>query len=269
MEKQIGCIGCGAMGGAIMAGLARRAPLWDGWGLTACSRTAARLAPLTELGIVPCASSADVAARSRYIVVAVKPCQMDEVLRGLAPHLRAEHVVISVAAGVGTAAIRENPGHVCAIVRCMPNTPARIGKGVFGLCFDDPALSDESRSDIHALFSALGVCVELPETRFTAFSALIGAGPAYVFAMMQGLVQAGATLGFTWTQSREMVTALFEGSAGMAAREDSPLMRLRDEVCSPAGLTLAGVNALDRAGFCGLLVDAVLAADARGREMEQ
>ena len=257
------------MGGAIMAGLARREALWEGWGLTACSRTAARLAPLEDLGVVPCPSSADLAAQSRYIVVAVKPSQMDGVLRGLAPHLRADHVVISVAAGIGMAAIRESIGHGCAIVRCMPNTPARIGKGVFGLCFDDPALSPEAHRDIHSLFSALGVCVELPETRFAAFSALIGAGPAYVFTMMQGLIQAGATLGFTWTQSREMVTALFEGAAGMAAREGSALMQLRDDVCSPAGLTLAGVNALDRAGLCGLLVEAVLAANARGQEMER
>ncbi len=269
MKKEIGCIGCGNMGGAIMAGLARQEALWEGWGLAACSRTAARLAPLEELGVVACSSSAELAARSRYIVVAVKPYQMDAVLRELAPHICADHVVISVAAGISMAALRESLGQACAVVRCMPNTPARVGKGVFGLCFDDPALTPEARADIHALFAALGVCVELPEARFTAFSALIGAGPAYVFAMMQGLVQAGATLGFTWAQSREMVAALFEGSARMAAQETTPLTQLRDDVCSPGGLTIAGVNALDRAGINGLLVDAVLAADARGREMEQ
>ena len=226
-------------------------------------------APLKEAGVAACSSSAELAARSRYIVVAVKPYQMDAVLRELAPHIRAEHVVISVAAGISMAALRESLGQACAVVRCMPNTPARVGKGVFGLCFDDPALTPEARADIHALFAALGVCVELPEARFTAFSALIGAGPAYVFAMMQGLVQAGATLGFSWAQSREMVAALFEGSARMAAQETTPLTQLRDDVCSPGGLTIAGVNALDRAGINGLLVDAVLAADARGREMEQ
>lgn len=269
MKKQIGCIGCGNMGGAIMAGLARHEPLWEGWGLAACSRTAARLAPLAELGVAVCASGAELAAQSRYIVVAVKPYQMDGVLRELAPHLRADHVIISVAAGVGMDALRKSSGQTCAVVRCMPNTPARVGKGVFGLCLDDPALTPEARNDVHTLFAALGICIELPETRFTAFSALIGAGPAYVFAMMQGLVQAGATLGFGWAQSREMVAALFEGSARMAAQETAPLTQLRDDVCSPGGLTLAGVNALDRAGLGGLLVDAVLAADARGREMEQ
>ena len=99
-------------------------------------------------------------------------------------------------------------------------------------------------------------------------SALIGAGPAYVFEMMQGLVQAGVTLGFQHKEARRMVAALFVGSARMAEQSPAPLMQLRDEVCSPGGLTIAGVNHLDRVGLLGQLVDAVLAADARGREME-
>ncbi len=85
---------------------------------------------------------------------------------------------------------------------------------------------------------------------------------------MQGLVQAGVTLGFQHQEARRMVAALFAGSARMAELNPAPLMQLRDEVCSPGGLTIAGVNQLDRAGLPGLLVDAVLAADARGREME-
>ena len=149
----------------------------------------------------------------------------------------------------------------------MPNTPALVGKGVFAFSFEEDATS-ESKAGLMELFGALGLCLELPEARFTAFSALIGAGPAYVFEMMQGLVQAGVTLGFQHKEARRMVAALFAGSARMAELNPAPLMQLRDEVCSPGGLTIAGVNQLDRAGLPGLLVDAVLAADARGREME-
>ena len=78
----------------------------------------------------------------------------------------------------------------------MPNTPALVGEGVFALCFEDPALDREGKLELLELFGVLGLCLEMPEARFTAFSALIGAGPAYVFEMMQGLVQAGVTLGF-------------------------------------------------------------------------
>ena len=200
--------------------------------------------------------------------MAVKPYQIEALLAGMAPDFGPDTVVISVAAGISIARLQAAAGGRCPVVRCMPNTPALVGKGVFALCFDGkvPAAGKE---DILRFFSQLGVCLELPEARFTAFSALIGAGPAYVFGMMQGLVQAGVTLGLGRKECRDMVAALFEGSAVMAARSDTPLMELRDQVCSPGGLTIAGVNVLDRAGLSGLLVDAVLAADQRGREMEK
>ena len=213
-------------------------------------------------------SAGELARKARYVVMAVKPYQIEALLAGMAPDFGPDTVVISVAAGISIARLQAAVGGRCPVVRCMPNTPALVGKGVFALCFDDkvPAAGKE---DILRFFSQLGVCLELPESRFTAFSALIGAGPAYVFGMMQGLVQAGVTLGLGRKECRDMVAALFEGSAVMAARSDTPLMELRDQVCSPGGLTIAGVNVLDRAGLSGLLVDAVLAADQRGREMEK
>ena len=81
-------------------------------------------------------------------------------------------------------------------------------------------------------------------------------------------MQAGVTLGFQHRESRDMVAALFGGCATMVEQSTSPLMQLRDDVCSPGGLTIAGVNVLDREGLIGLLVDSVLAANARGKEME-
>ncbi len=149
----------------------------------------------------------------------------------------------------------------------MPTTTALVGKGLFAFCFD-PDFSSSEKTRIQGVFELLGTCVEINENMMTDFSALIGAGPAYVFQMMQGLVQAGITLGFTHEQSRKLVCALFEGSAVMAENSGKSLMQLRDDVCSPAGLTIAGVNVLDRAGLTGILVEAILAAKKRGQEME-
>lgn len=265
MSMSIGCVGCGNMGGAILAGLAASSLDCTLYGHT---RTAARMTPLEAAGVIRLDSAGELARKARYVVMAVKPYQIEALLAGMAPDFGPDTVVISVAAGISIARLQAAVGGRCPVVRCMPNTPALVGKGVFALCFDDkvPAAGKE---DILRFFSQLGVCLELPESRFTAFSALIGAGPAYVFGMMQGLVQAGVTLGLGRKECRDMVAALFEGSAVMAARSDTPLMELRDQVCSPGGLTIAGVNVLDRAGLSGLLVDAVLAADQRGREMEK
>ena len=273
MTMRIGCVGCGNMGGAILAGLARSAgrnqDQADAYSLCGYNRTASRMRPLEEAGVRVMTSPLAVAENTDIIILAVKPYQMREVVGQLRPALDANKVLVSVAAGITSNSLAQWAENACPVVRCMPNTPALVGMGVFALCLEDPKLSQNCKQSLLQVFGTLGQCVELAEEKFTAFSALIGAGPAYVFAMMQGLVQAGVTLGFTHAQSRQMVTALFAGSARMAEQDASPLGQLRDNVCSPGGLTIAGVNVLDRAGLAGLLVDAVLAADARGAEMER
>lgn len=263
----IACIGCGNMGGAMLGGWLAVAGE-RGYRLLGMTRTPARAATLAARGLSLCDSAEEAVRQADIVVVAVKPYQVADVLAGLSPALGPGKLLVSVAAGVSVESLRAACGGRCPVVRCMPNTPALVGKGVFALCFDDPSLTAADRERVKGLFADLGVCVELPEGRMIAFSALVGAGPAYVFQMMQGLVQAGATQGFSWAQSRELVAALFEGCACMARQEATPLMEMRDNVCSPAGLTIAGVNVLDRAGLSGLLVDAVLAAEQRGREME-
>lgn len=264
MALTIGCIGCGNMGGAIMAGLARK----GGYDLCGYNRTVARMRPLEDLGVRVMDTPLAVAQAADVLILGVKPYQAAAVLEELRPALTESKTLVSVAAGVSRKRLSDAVGQRCPVVRCMPNTPALVGMGVFALCFEDPDLAESRKDEVREIFNALGVSVDLPESKFTAFSALIGAGPAYVFAMMQGLVQAGVTLGFQHRESREMVAALFGGCAKMTEQSATPLMQLRDDVCSPGGLTIAGVNVLDRAGLAGLLVEAVLAANARGREME-
>ena len=263
--KSIGGTGCGNMGGGVLKGLVAH----EQFELFGHDHTRAKVESIGPEGRVAWRESPlELARRCDVIILAVKPYQMEAMLEEIRPALDSSKVVVSLAAAFSQARLKKGVEGRCPVVRCMPNTPALVGKGVFALCFDDKVPA-ESKEDILRFFSQLGVCLELPESRFTAFSALIGAGPAYVFGMMQGLVQAGVTLGLGRKECRDMVAALFEGSAVMAARSDTPLMELRDQVCSPGGLTIAGVNVLDRAGLSGLLVDAVLAADERGREMEK
>ena len=268
MTTTIACIGCGNMGGAMLGGWLGCAKEND-YVLRGMTRTPSRASALVERGLLLLPTAREAVQQADIIILAVKPYQAEAVLRDLAPALPENAVVVSVVAGLGLDRLRQAVGDRCPVVRCMPNTPAVVGKGIFALCFDHPALEDGQKDAVRRLFGTLGMVLDLPEHSFTAFSALVGAGPAYVFQMMQGLVQAGVTQGFPRAQARQLVTALFEGCACMAASGDTPLMELRDQVCSPAGLTIAGVNVLDRAGLNGLLVDAVLAAEARGREMEK
>ncbi|MBQ2517147.1 MAG: pyrroline-5-carboxylate reductase [Desulfovibrio sp.] len=266
MTLSIGCIGCGNMGGAILGGLAQSGKDIKLYGHT---RTMSRLDALEAKGVVKVASAEDMPSRCRYLVLAVKPYQAKDVLAQIRDKLSAGNVLVSICAGLGIATLKEASGGRCPVVRCMPNTPAVVGEGVFAFSFEDPSLAPEQRGEILSAFASLGQCVEVPEARFTAFTSLIGAGPAYLFDLMEGMVQAGVALGFQHRDCRAMVAQLFAGCGRMALqRPDVHLMQLRDDVCSPAGTTIAGVNRMDADGLAGKLAQAVFAANDRGREME-
>lgn len=254
------------MGGAIMAGLTGKA---DAKHCELCgyNRSQDKMKSLEKAGVKVLNSIDEAAEIADILIMGVKPHQVLQAIKEAGRKLKQDAIVVSLAAGVSIAKLRQflgSSGHLC---RCMPTTTALVDKGLFAFCFD-PDFSNSEKNKILGVFELLGVCVEIHENMMTDFSALIGAGPAYVFQMMQGLVQAGITLGFSHAQSRKLVCSLFEGSAVMAENSHKSLMQLRDEVCSPAGLTIAGVNVLDRAGLTGILVEAILAAKKRGQEME-
>lgn len=267
MGRVLGCIGCGVMGSALLKGFAAKLDEEE-WHLVGYNRSTEKVAALKDLGVEGMPDIPALVNEADIVILAVKPGQLPEVLKLARPQLGPQKTVISIAAGVSLATLRNLAGNKCALGRCMPTTTAIVGRGVFAFCFDNANFTRLHQLELMELFDLLGYCVELPEKKFTEFSAYIGAGPAYIFAVMQGLMQAGLTLGFPQELSRRMLTELFAGAAEMAARQSKNFMQLRDDVCSPGGLTIAGVNVLDRAGLSGLLVDAVLAANKRGKEME-
>ncbi|MBO4369124.1 MAG: pyrroline-5-carboxylate reductase [Desulfovibrio sp.] len=265
-QYRIGVIGCGNMGGALLKGLAslNQADL----DLSVYTRTPSKVDAL-QLPSVRCMESANALAKNvDCLFLCVKPYQVAGVIEAIRSELQADTLLLSIAAGLSIDTIESYVGHPQAVVRCMPDTPALVGHGVFALAYSKE-VAPSVKNRIHTLFSALGLAFELPEERFAAFSALIGAGPAYVFQLMQAFVQAGVTLGFGHKEARTMVEALFIGSAVMAKESEKHLINLRDDVCSPKGLTIDGVNELERRGVPGAVIDAVLCANARGLAMEK
>jgi len=252
------------MGGAILTGLAARA----GHTLYGHDTNRERMRPLIAKGVHAMADTVSLVRGANVVIVALKPYLVEPVLRELAPHLKSEHLLVSLAAGISLGRLQQAAGGACPVVRVMPNTPALVGAGVFALCLDDPALKSKQKKAVVELFGSLGTVIELSDTKFNAFTAVFGAGPAYVFHMMQSLTQAAVTLGLTKTEAARLVNALFAGSAKLAQDSESGHGELLDMVCSPGGVTICGVNHMDRQGVRGHLVDAVLAAYARGLELE-
>ena len=202
-DKRIGCIGCGNMGGAILGGLAEV----PGLELYGYNRTPQRLEPLCAKGITAVPDIPGIAARCDILVIGVKPYLVGGVLAEALPSLKPETVVISIAAGVTLHDLRDAVQGRCHVVRVMPNTPALVGAGVFGIQ-EDPALPKDVFAMILDLFGLLGSTIVLPEKKFNAFMALVGCGPAYVFHFMDALAEAGVTMGFTRQEALELVTQL-------------------------------------------------------------
>ena len=255
--KNIACIGCGNMGGAILGGLAAT----QGLNLLGFNRTPSKLVPLVQKGITAVSSIAELAAQADYLIIGVKPYAVQAVLAEALPTLRPETVILSIAAGVSLDTLKAAVQNRCPVARVMPNTPAMVNAGIFALALEDPALGESDKQAICDMFSLLGKILILPESKFGIFTALIGCGPAYVFYFMDALAEAGVTLGFTRQESIDLVTQLVLGSARLAEVPGSHPAILREQVCSPAGVTIRAINHMDRMAVRGHIVDAVLAAN--------
>lgn len=265
--QSFGGIGCGNMGGAILAGVAGLGE-YTVMGYDPDGKTVAGLS--AKCGLVSCANEIELAKKSDYILIATKPNLVESVVAKIAPALTPDKVLISLAAGVSLKALKASSNGACPVVVTMPNTPAIIGEGCCALCFDDTALNDSTKKDVLDLFSRFSTTVVLPELRITEFSALIGSGPAFVFHLMESMVEAGIRLGFSSDEARRLVETLFIGSARLAqAQPDIPHAKLRMNVCTPRGSSIVGVNSLDRSAVRGAIIDAVLATHGRAEEMSK
>jgi pyrroline-5-carboxylate reductase len=253
------------MGGAILAGFAERASHT----LYGYDLDRERMRPLIAKGVRAVADMISLVRGATMVIIALKPHLVEQVLREIKPHLKSETLLLSVAAGVSLDSLKQAVDGACPVVRVMPNTPALVGAGMYALCLDDPALKMEQKKTVMELFGSIGTAVELPDEKFNAFTAVFGAGPAYVFYMMQSLTQAAVTLGFTKTEAARLVNVLFAGSAKLAQGTEADHAALQDMVCSPGGVTICGINYMDRRGMRGCIVDAVLAAYMRGLDLEK
>lgn len=263
--KTLGIIGAGNMGSALIQGWEQDQSLC----LKVYDKEPDKLRAMTEqYRIIPCNYSQEAVLGCECILVGVKPLQIKEVLTEIAASLGPDQCLISIAAGIPQKKLTQWIQGKCPVVRVMPNTPALIGSGVFGLCFDDHNLADFHKGLIRSLFQKLGSVHVLEESLFDAFTALIGSGPAYVFYFLEGLIEAGVTLGLTRSETTEMVIRLFSGSVSLVEKSHMSISQLREQVCSPAGTTITGVNELDRRGVRGAIIDSVDAACRRSVELK-
>jgi pyrroline-5-carboxylate reductase len=264
MSTRVGIIGTGNMGQAMVRGWSRA----GGFDLAGIDLNRENLEKLgRETGMRVLDSVQELARTSDYLIAAVKPRHMGATLASVRDHTRETTCLISIAAGLRLESLQEMIGRACPVVRVMPNTPALVGKGVFALCFDDPGLAEGHKETAASLFKALGQVHVLEEAAFDAFTALAGSGPAYVFYIMEALVEAGVAGGLSRAQATDMTKALLTGSSALAEESGHSLTALREMVTSPGGTTITALNHLDRNAVRGAIIDAVLAALDKSESM--
>ncbi|GGD87460.1 pyrroline-5-carboxylate reductase [Microbacterium murale] len=265
-------LGAGSMGGAILQGVVASGIAVDG-GITATNRTAAKAASLTALEGVTAVALEDqpdgntaAAASSRIILVGVKPAMVADLLREIAPVLREDAIVVSLAAGISLASFAEVLGSDVSVIRSMPNTPATVGKAVTGIAANSAA-SEDDVAVVRRLFELVGSVVEVPEDKIDALGTISGSGPAYVFLLIEELTKAAIGKGFSEADARLMAEQTFIGATALLDASGENPAELRRRVTSPKGTTERAIAVLQHANLDEVFARATDAALARSHEL--
>ncbi|MFS0852903.1 pyrroline-5-carboxylate reductase [Microbacterium sp. 179-I 3D4 NHS] len=265
-------LGAGSMGGAILRGVVASGVPVDG-GIVATNRTRVSAADLADLRDVSSVAledrpdgNAEAVAAARIVLVGVKPAMVPDLLREIAPHLRADAIVVSLAAGVTLQTFADVLGAGTAVIRSMPNTPATVGKAVTGLAAGG-ASTAEDMALVRRLFETVGAVIEVPESQIDALSTISGSGPAYVFLLIEEWTKVGLRLGFSETDARLMAEQTFIGSTALLAASGETPAEMRRRVTSPKGTTERAIAVLQQADLEQVFADAAAAALARAREL--
>ena len=223
----------------------------------------ARLAQ--DFGVLAQANADARLAAADTVVWAVKPQLFREAAAPCAPFV-AQALQLSVMAGIRSGSLVQASGSA-RVVRAMPNTPALIGRGMAGL-YARPGVSSEERADIEALLAPTGALMWFEqEADLDAVTALSGSGPAYVFYVLEAMIEAATGMGLTAAQGRALALATFDGAAELARRSTEPPETLRAQVTSKGGTTHAALSSLEADGVKPAFVKALKAAQQRAHEL--
>lgn len=266
-EQGIGFIGGGRMASALASGFVR-AELADATQIWASDPIEAARQRFTDNvpGAQTTPDNCQVADSAATLVLAVKPQRLAEALADLKPVTGARHLVISICAGVPLAHLAAGLGDGVRLVRVMPNTPCLIGRSASGYCLG-PNTTDADRQRVDQLLAAVGQAFALPEALLDAVTGLAGSGPAYVYLLIEALSDGGVLMGLPRDVSTSCAVQTVLGAAEMVLQRGTHPGVLKEEVTSPGGTTIAGLQALEAAGVRAAMMAAVEAATRRSIEL--
>lgn len=266
--RKIGFLGGGAMGEALLTGLTARGVV-PAQNLFVSDVRRERVVHLADrLGVNPFGDNVALVREVDIVVLAVKPLVLKDVLVEIAPALRTDQMVVSIAAGVPTSYIEALLPDFIPVVRVMPNTPCLVGEGASAVAPGSRA-GREHVEQAMAMFSAVGRVVQVSEDMMDAVTGLSGSGPAYVYLIAEALSDAGVNLGLPRDVSLLLAVQTILGAARMILETGEHPARLKDMVTTPGWTTVKGLIELEKGGLRHVLIRAVSAAAERSRELAE
>jgi pyrroline-5-carboxylate reductase len=265
MQDTIGFIGAGNLAEAMIRGL--RAAGVEGSRILATTRSRQdRLDHLRQAwGIVPVQSKAELIAAAPILVLAMKPQDLDPAMAEVQPHVTGRHVVITVLAGVRCARV-ESYLNGTPVVRAMPNLPMAVQAAATAVAYGRNA-GNGHRERTKALFDLLGHTVEVSEDFMDAVTAVAGSGPAYVYLLMEALLEGAKEVGLPPDVARDLAVQTFYGAAKLVKETDADPADLRRRVTSPGGTTAAAMSVFESRGVKDALIEGVRRATERSKEL--
>lgn len=213
-------------------------------------------------------SNTEAVSNAQVIFLAVKPQQLDDVLKELKQEISPEKLVVSICAGITTRHIETILSIKVPVIRLMPNTPSLVGQGATAITRGRFA-SEKQRRFIKGLLSDSGIVVELDEKKFDAVTALSGSGPAYVFYLCEAMQNAGIDMGLGKDIAAKLSRQTIYGAGLMLAKSEKQAKELRSNVTSPGGTTESAIKCLESGDFMKIFIQAVKKAKHRSEELKK
>ena len=263
-DKKIVIIGAGVMGEALLAGLLR-----SGWAtsqIIVADHITERLMTIHERYTVPVASGTEAVVAAATVIIAVKPQDMAALLTEIGEHLQPGTLVVTLAAGITTAYLEEHLPDGTPVARVMSNTPALVDEGMAAVSAGTHCETHHLREG-QDLMRGCGKVISLPEDQLDAVTALSGSGPAYIFYVVEAMIEGGVLLGLPRNMSTELVVQTLYGAATMLRETGEHPTVLRERVSSPGGTTMAALRELDDHKVRAAFLTAMEAAAKRSTQL--
>jgi pyrroline-5-carboxylate reductase len=268
IDRPIAILGAGNMGSALMKGIIN-AKLTPSKKIIACDVNAEKLQSLAlEWKVRTTLNIKEAVKESDILLLCVKPQTLSKVLEIMKESIRSNHLVISIVAGMRIAFIQQMLGMNLGIVRTMPNIAATVDEGAAAVAFGKH-VTVEQQKIAKSIFEAVGEVVVVTEDQLDAVTGLSGSGPAYIYMVIEALIDGGVKMGLSRDISTKLAIQTVLGSATLAKSSGLHPAILRDQVTTPGGTTINAIHELESHGLRSMLIDAVATATHRSEELSK